>query len=244
MSAPHTRFAERAASVRVTARRRHLIAAGVVALVVGLIWLVAFSPAIAVRQVKVEGASAALEQQVRQATRSAMGRPLLRTDPAGVRRSVASLGPVRDVQVTRSFPSTLVVRVTPRTPVLVVTGPDRIGHLVDENGLSYARTDPTSAAGLPVVPLSQPVSAANQPGLRALAAVMGALSAQERGTVTQVQLDRDGAVSFHLGRLKVQWGDATQSDRKAAALRVMAPQVAAMKATSLDLSAPDRPVLS
>ena len=65
MSAPHARFAARAASLRDETRRRRLLLAGVAVLVVALVWLVVFSPVLTVRTVQVTGAPAALTDRVR-----------------------------------------------------------------------------------------------------------------------------------------------------------------------------------
>lgn len=243
MSAPHTKMALRVADIRTQSRRRAMGVGAVVVLVLGLIWLVGFSSALAVRQVQVEGASGSLAAQVTAASQSVIGRPMLRADGAAVKSRVARLGPVESVEVSKSFPSTVVVRVSVRIAVLGVAAADGHHYLVDRTGLAYQQVK-TVPAGVPVIALQTKIGPRDQPGLLALASVMDALPPAQRTSVTQVALGTDGAVSFALGQVKVRWGDASQSPLKARTLTAMQPTMAQQRSTSIDLSAPDRPILS
>ncbi|WP_050669194.1 cell division protein FtsQ/DivIB [Luteipulveratus halotolerans] len=237
---PHAKFADRAAGLRASSRRRRLLVCLCLVLVAALAWLVWFSSLLSVRTIRVEGSQGALTQQVRQEARSTLGEPLARVDVAKVRRAVAGLGPVAGVEVERGFPSTLVVRVVPRTPVLVITGQDGSRRLVDRDGRAYAPAG--SVGGLPVVPVGTGATSPAQ--LRSLAAVLGALDGGQRAQVTALQADRGGWVTFRMGALQVLWGDGSASAAKARTLRAMQPVAAGQKATRLDISTPGRPVLS
>ncbi|WP_392425798.1 cell division protein FtsQ/DivIB [Barrientosiimonas humi] len=241
MSAPHARFAARAASLRDETRRRRLLLAGVAVLVVALVWLVVFSPVLTVRTVQVTGAPAALTDRVRAVADDVVGTPVVRADTSAVQRRVAKIDGVRAVRVDRSFPRGLRVTVTPRTPVLVI---EQAGtrRLVDTEGVAYAR-GAKAPRGLPVVKVAGE-EPPGRPELSSLATVLSALPAQERARVSGLQLSSAGQVSFRLGDLAVSWGDATGSSAKARDLAALRPTIEDEGATSIDLSAPGRPVLS
>lgn len=241
MSAPHAKFVDRAAGLRASSRRRRLLAGLCLVLVGALVWLVWFSSVLSVRTIRVEGTSGALTEQVRAKAGPVRGEPLARVDASAVRRAVAGLGSVERVEVERGFPSTLVVRVVPRAPVLVIQGQGGARTLVDGRGVAYAPAGP-AAAGLPVVPVQAGATTPAQ--LRSLVAVLGALDGTQRKQVSALQADRAGWVTFRIGAVQVRWGDASASVAKAAALRAMQPVAAAQKATALDVSTPGRPVLS
>ncbi|MDE9366481.1 FtsQ-type POTRA domain-containing protein [Luteipulveratus sp. YIM 133132] len=226
-------------------RRRRLLLATVVLLTVGAAgWAVWFSSYVSVHRIRVDGGTPALATQVQRAGAGALGRPLVRVDTGAVRRSVAALGEVEQVEVSRSFPSTLVVHVTPRTPVLLARTPDGALHLIDSHGTPYGTVARPDGSRLPIVPVPDVRNPASKPGLNALVAVMDALGADLRPQVSGVAADRSGWVTFTLSGLQVRWGDADDGALKARALRTMLPTAATEKARVLDISSPERPVLS
>lgn len=238
--APHARFAARAASLRDETRRRRLLLAGVAVLVAALVWLVAFSPVLAVRTVQVTGAPPALTDRVRAVADDVVGTPVVRADTSAVRQRVAEIDGVRAVQVDRSFPRGVRVAVTPRTPVLVIEQAG-VRRLVDTEGVAYAR-GAKAPRGLPVVKVAGE-EPPGRPELSSLATVLAALPAQERARVSGLRLSSSGQVSFTLGDLAVSWGDATRSPAKARSLRALRPIIDKDGAKAVDLSSPDRPVL-
>lgn len=244
MSSPHVRIAQRAAGVRAVARRRRLIAVGVGVLGVALVWVIAFSPLIAVRHLKVEGAGSSwLRDQAAKAARPALGRPLVRADGATVLARVEDLHQVSHASVSRSLPSTLVVRVTPRVPVLAVTAPGGHRYVVDPTGYAYA--EGPAPRDVPTVRVDRPVTVGKaQPGLRTLASVMAALSVAQRAQVSQVSVAATGDVTFHLGAAVVRWGGEDQTPLKARTLAALASTVRQQRPAVVDLSVPGRPVLS
>jgi cell division protein FtsQ len=66
-----------------------------------------FTPALSVRTVRIEGAVAVPEQQVRDLLEIPSGRSMLRIDTNAVARRVVSIPKVRSARVQRIFPSTV-----------------------------------------------------------------------------------------------------------------------------------------
>ena len=130
-------------------RRLAAVAAAVVATIVLLVWTVAFSPLLGVRQVRVVGASGAAADQVRAAAHVPGGRPLVRLDTAAITARVARVPAVASAHVDTSFPSTVTITVTLRVAVgyLRVDGGYR---LMDRTGTQF-QTIAAEPRGLPVL---------------------------------------------------------------------------------------------
>jgi cell division protein FtsQ len=257
------RFAERARARRRLAWRQILIAAGSVAVVGALAWLLLLSPALALdaEQVRVTGAGTVVAvDQVHAVVDTEAGTPLPRLDTAALRSALLDVPGVRDAQVTRDWPHGLSVALVSREPVAavpesadVVTAEGDAAQddaaageevsagyaLVDEEGVKVGRAD-TPPDGLPVVQV--PVGEA-----RILAATLGVLESLpdtllvdigqvSAGTQDTVQLVlRDGAT--------VEWGSAQDPALKAAVLQALrtAPETAG--SARYDVSAPTMPVV-
>lgn len=189
-----------------------------------------------VRQIAVTGAGSVDPELVRAASGVRLGEPLLAVDTGAVRRRVAAIPAVAQVDVSRDWPSTLRVAVTERVPVALAasaSGP----VLVDATGLAY------QAAPSPPPPL--PRLAANRvapddPATRAGLAVLAALSPQLRGQVQVVTAAGPEDVSLKLaGGKQVRWGSPDGAARKAAVLAALLTQ----PGTLYDVSAPDLPTV-
>lgn len=213
-------------------RRTVLFAAvGVVLLAVAGVWLVAFSPVLGVRTVRVVGAHFLSAAQVRAAADVVHGTPLVRLDTGAVARRVDALPEVASARVSTSFPGTVVVTVTERQPVGVVARSGRF-VLVDRTGRLY-RTVADRPARLPefVVPGSGAAA-------RAVATVAAALPTRLRPAVRSIQALDAGSITVVLthGRI-VQWGSAARSADKARIVQVLMHRAD----RQLDVSDPDHP---
>jgi cell division protein FtsQ len=207
------RFNQRARKRRLRAAAPWLagLAAAVLLALVG--WVLYASPLLGVRGIEVHGNSIVTVDQVRAAARVPDGAPLASLDLGEVRRRVQTLPAVRQAQVTRDWPSTVVVTVTERTPVAVVSRPDKRYDLIDASGVVF-RTVPSRPAGLPLVVLSTP--GPKDPSTRAALQVLAALSGELRGLLGTLAAPSPDGIRLQLsdGR-QVVWGDAAGSDVKA-----------------------------
>lgn len=226
-------FARRARLVRRSARRWRLATAVVLVLAVAAAWLVWWSPLLVVRTVRVEGATGAVADQVRAAARLPGGEHLAGLDVEDISRQVATVAAVRDVVVSRSWPSTVVIRVQQRVAVAVVRDSSGGLHLADATGDAFAAVA-SAPDGLPVVtaPASDPAA------VQAVVAVLGAIPAGLRAQVSSAGADSPDSVQLRLGHLTVVWGSASDSVLKAQVLQALRHHEP--KATRIDVSAPDR----
>jgi cell division protein FtsQ len=228
------RFALRARQVR---RAGWLWKVGVplvVVVVVAALWLVVWGPLLVLRSVTVPGVRADVAQQVRTAAALPRGVQLSRLDLAAAQHRVAGIPAVRSVEVSRSWPSSVVIRVTLRQPVAVVKDGQGALHLADGTGTTYAVV--TSApAGLPVVSANVTDPAAVQ----AVVQVLAALPAKLRSQVSSASAKDPDAVILAFGKVSVVWGSAADSATKVLVLQALRRDNPSVK--RFDLSAPQAP---
>jgi cell division protein FtsQ len=193
-------------------RRWWLMGTVAVAVVAASAWMVFGTSVLSVREVRVTGSHIAGVERVRAAADVADGTPLATVDTAAVADRVREIPSVADVDVSRSWPSTLVIVVTERKPVAVVrSGPTYL--VLDAGGVVFDQVA-TRPAGVLLLDVASPGpdDAATRAGLTvALALTPGLLTRTK-------QLVADSSTSIHLdlvdGRVVI-WGDAAQSEVKA-----------------------------
>lgn len=244
------RFAQRARRRRLLSLRPLLIGFAIIAVIVFLGWLVFGSVFLSVQKVAVSGESRLSAASVKRAAQVPVNKPMVLLDVTAIRHRVEALPQVRSVTVERSWPNTVDITVVERKPVAVVK----------QNGKPLALVDPTGVliANVSAVPAGMSVLALSSPGpgdlsTRAALGVVVALPASLRATVAEIQAPTPASVTLKLASgITVVWGDATNSRRKAQALKALlhnqahpAPnldshgrQVPPKKATVFDVSDP------
>ncbi|HVP62313.1 MAG TPA: FtsQ-type POTRA domain-containing protein [Myxococcaceae bacterium] len=149
------RRADGAAS-RAPGGRTILRGLGLVALLASLGWVgvqldgwAASSPRVALRTVRVQGLRRATEKELLRLAGVAPGMNLWSLDPAAVAQAMGAHPWVRTVEVTRSLPDTLQLRVEERSPVALAS----LGELyvVDAEGAPFKRLSPGEALDLPLL---------------------------------------------------------------------------------------------
>lgn len=233
--------ADQLAQARRATRRRdrwRQVAAVVVAagLVAGLAWLLGYSDLLAVRDARVEGVAGPLAEQVEAAAAVPIGVPLARVDTAAVAQRAESVADVASVTVSRGWPQTLVLRVTPRVGLATMASEGE-WRLVDADGVVFASL-PLPADDLPILEAPE-----GEDGLdRRVAGVSVAtvLPPDVLRSVERIEASSPGGVRLLLrdGRVVV-WGTAEDAERKAEVLTVLL----GTPATAYDVSVPDRPTL-
>lgn len=203
---------------RRSSRRRWPVLAAVLALVLGLGWLVGFSSALGARTVSVSGEHRVSAEQVIAAARIRHGAPLARLDTAAVRARVAAIPAVRTVTVSVSYPATVHIRVTERVAVGYRLGADGV-VLVDAADVQFA-TVPRPPHDLPELAVT-----GDQVRSAAAATVAAALPAGFAGAVARIAVPTAQSITLTLtdGRT-VLWGGTDRSDEKAKLVPVLVHQ--------------------
>lgn len=233
---------EARASAERSARRgriRHRIAHGLAVLLplAGLAWVLLASSWLGVDRIEVVGLERLPPAAAVEVAGVARGTPLARVDTGAVERRVARLAPVADVAVRRTWPGTLTVEVTERTPAGGVLQDGRY-TLLDATGVAFA-----TEAALPtgVVRLQVLDPGPDDPSTLASLEVYAALPEALRSRVRIVRATSPSAVVLRLddGR-QVVWGRPGETDTKAAAALALLSK----PGTSYDVSAGDVVVVS
>ncbi|HEX2895979.1 MAG TPA: FtsQ-type POTRA domain-containing protein [Marmoricola sp.] len=226
-------FARRRWGRRLRRARPFLYAALALAVVLGGVWLVFFSSVVTVRDVSVQGTRTISSVRVRAVAKTPIGLQLARVDLGAIRARVETIPAVKSVSVSRSWPHTVAISITERTPVAVV---DRGAGLqaVDEDGVLFG-SYPRQPADLPLLQTAPDV---NAEALSEAAHVVTSLRPDIRAIVDRVEVESVDRIRLHLsGGRTVMWGRAEQSAEKASVLAVLLHQ----KAQEIDVSVPERP---
>jgi cell division protein FtsQ len=205
-----------------------------VLLVVGGGWALYFSSWLTARQVDVTGTASLSTVRVRAVAHVPVGRPLARLDLAAIQARVESIGAVDHAEVSRSWPHTVHIAVTERTPVAVV---DRGAGLqqVDASGVLFG----APANRPPGMPLVKADPGMDSEALAQAGQVAAALPGDLVGRVDylEVRSPDDIVLRLHDGRTVV-WGSAVDSDRKADIADVLLHR---KDVRIVDVSVPGRP---
>ncbi|NAZ88317.1 cell division protein FtsQ/DivIB, partial [Kineococcus indalonis] len=228
---------------RAPLRRRAALGAAALAVLVALAgWVALASPWLRVQQVRVSGTERTDAERVRALVDGQRGGALAAVDTRALSRRVgAALPLVESVDVRRSWPSTLEVRVRERQAVAAVPSTTGGVDLVDAEArvLQHADAAPT---GVPL--LSVDVERTRAGTLREALAVNGSLSTAVRSRVASITARSPDAVALQLADgPSVLWGDASRPERKAQVLLRLLEDPVAAAAQSIDVSAPDAPAV-
>ncbi|AYG04757.1 FtsQ-type POTRA domain-containing protein [Gryllotalpicola protaetiae] len=224
-----------------TRRRRQLQfgIAGFVVLVLGGAVVTAYSPVMALRHIEVVGTHNVAASDVQQALRGELGTPLPLVKSADVRHALDDFRLIESYSTQLEPPSTLVVRITERTPLAVVKQGSSY-EVVDQAGVVLS-AGATPQAGLPVVTVPAGQEPQDSAGFAAAAAVIAALPAAVRTTVTGASATGANNVTLTLaGGKQVVWGDTGQMDLKTADLQALLKGAAG--ASVYDVSSPRAPI--
>ncbi|WP_391858200.1 cell division protein FtsQ/DivIB [Streptomyces silvisoli] len=241
---------------RLRLSRRGVLAllVAVVLLLAGGTYLVYGSPWLRVRQVEVSGTRVLTPDQVRAAAAVRIGTPLVSVDTRAVADRLRSgLLRIASVDVERSWPDSIALKVTERTPKAVLKKDGKFQEL-DAGGVRFA-VDSTPPSGVPFVELAGDAASTDQnqsPSnryfgtdrlLHAAAQVAMDLPESVQKQTQAIQVRSFDAISLELtGGRSVLWGSAERGAQKAAALAAL--MKAQGSATHYDVSAPTAPASS
>lgn len=237
------RVRARRVQVRRAAGRRRLHRLVAVAAVLGVLTAaagLALSPLLAVHTVTVRGAGPQQAAVIR-AAGIHPGDPMVFVHSGRAAAAVEHLPWVASARVHRSFPNTVTITVTPRTPVAWAdTGAGQM-VVVDARGVVLARA-PTAALPLPqLIGLRHLAAPGGRIAPTSPAAAAGALDPTLGPRVTTLMAGPQGLVALVLGGPQLRFGDPASLPAKAhAAAAVLGALV--RPATYIDVSVPSAPV--
>jgi len=221
------------------ARRRRigwLVVTTVVAIVGVLIAVAVFSPILALREVRVEGATRVDPAAVADAVSGQLGTPLALLDDERIRGELGQFASIRSFSTELAPPGTLIIHIVERTPIGLVATPTGF-EVVDAAGV-VLESSPTRPDVLPLLQLDADGVAGR--GFAAMAAVLVALPPEVLAQVDSITARTRDDVTLVLAGSdqRVVWGSASDSDRKARILAALLARFAASGPGEYDVSAP------
>jgi cell division protein FtsQ len=213
----------------------------------GSIWLLYGSPWLRVRHISVSGTRVLTRAEVREASGVRLGTPLISLDTDAIEaRLRRKLPRIDSVEVARSWPQGIGLKVTERTPVLFVGNAGKFIE-VDREGVRFATVSSPPKA-VPALQLTVGHSAAQRRfGVgrldRAAARVVQDIPAAVARDVRNVKVGSYDSISLELsGGRTVMWGSSEKGRAKAVTL--IALMKAAPGARHFDVSVPTAPASS
>lgn len=223
------------------ARRRRLawlIGGGSVVLLAVVVVVAAYSPLMALREIRVEGASRLDANEIRASLEGELGTPLPLVDGGEVHRALSGFSLIERYSTESIPPDTLVVRIVEREPVGVLESNGGFA-VVDAAGVVMERAE-AMPDGLPRIDAEGGIAG---DGFAAATGVIRSLPAEMRSALVSVTATTADDVRFELaGGTEVVWGGVRESGLKAEVLanlmRVAPPETV----SRYDVSSPESPV--
>lgn len=228
-----------------------ILALAVVLLGAGAVWAVYGSQWLRVERVSVSGTRILTPQQVRKAADVPVGKPLISVDTDAIEaRLRAKLPRIDSVDVTRSWPHEIGLKVTERKPVLVVQRGRNFVE-VDDEGVRFA-TVSEAPRGVPLLEWETSSSSSAAASLRRFGEarlareavkVAGALPAAVARDTRVVKVRSYDDISLELsGGRTIAWGNSEKGAAKARTITALIK--ASPDARHFDVSVPTAPASS
>jgi cell division protein FtsQ len=201
--------------------------------VIGLAgWIIFVSPLFGIKQVQITGVGLLTEAEVLQAAAVPLGQPLTRVDTGSIGERVAKLPAAESVEVIRSWPSTLHIKVIERVGVAVVKQ-DTVFGVFDRFGVQFISAPAPPVGTVEVIlPQNMPADRAMRDALK----VIASLTAQLRDQLIRLVVNGPAGIQLLLEKDRmVTWGDAEESDLKAKVATALLTQ----KGKRIDVSVPE-----
>ncbi|MEU2332321.1 FtsQ-type POTRA domain-containing protein [Streptomyces sp. NPDC006654] len=217
----------------------------------GSLWLFYGSSWLRVRHVSVSGTAVLTPEQVREAAAVPVGAPMVSVDTDAIEARLRRRLPrIDEIDVVRSWPHGIGLKVTERTPVLLIAKGGMFTE-VDKKGVRFA-TVSQAPEGAPALELSPARSGSATASLRRFGtdrlvreavAIAGDIPAAVRRDTQTLKVRSYDDISLLLtGGRTVRWGSAENGAAKARTLTAL--MKAASGARHFDVSVPTAPASS
>lgn len=195
-----------------------------------------FSPALAVKSIRVDGVVRVDGVALQAALDEQLGTPLALVDEGAIVEALEQFPLIRSFAIERQPPDSILVRISEREPIAAIARDDGY-HLVDPAGVSVlVNAEPVE--GVPVIDLrGQDVESV---AFRSVVEVLLAMPADLRARVVEVAAASRDDVTLSLSGVgqTVAWGSADDSALKARVLATLMGTVDPGRAGQFDVSAP------
>lgn len=215
---------------------QRLLAVVIVLAVAGLGYLLVFTPVVGVGSVEVIGVKRLEKAKVLKLADIAKDYPMVRVNTDGAEERIATLPQVEQVEVSRSWPSTISIEITERRPIAYFDAQDGL-WLVDRFGVPFHRVGQRPGR-LPELKIA--TVASDDRTTRAATSVLTAIGSGLRDRVNMITARSPHSLTMNLsGGQVVRWGDDSQIERKSRVLRALLTR----PGKYYDVSSPELPTV-
>lgn len=241
------RLEEKAHARRTRLLHRALVVLGVILAAVAVMWVLFFSPLCRVSSddVKVEGANRWVSsQRVAEVASSEIDKSLLLVSSGNLSKAVSAVPGVESVTISKSFPNTLTLRVTPRVPRAIIKDNSGTLSVVDKDAVVIA-TVHQQFSGVPLIQVDDADKELASRAVKQALSVLASVPTSLLSKLTKVTaMTQDSVTTQTKDGHTIIWGNASQMKLKSVVVQdiLSSPKVLGAK-TSIDVSAPQRPIL-
>ncbi|MDO4913575.1 MAG: FtsQ-type POTRA domain-containing protein [Bifidobacteriaceae bacterium] len=230
--------------------QRAAIIIATIACVVGLSWLLFFSPYLRYESanVTISGATEWVnENSVNSLAKKQLHKALLLVSTSEIQDTIANIPGVTSVEVTKSFPKSVVVKVTAKKPTAILKTADSKSMVaVDSEGRILNIVKNASIAGIPAIQVDKINSALKTKSVEQALLVLNSLPEGLRSRITDVQAHTQDSITTVLdgGKITLFWGDSSDLALKKAVIdKIINDPTKIGENNYVDVSAPLRPVM-
>ncbi|OPY57704.1 MAG: Cell division protein DivIB [Pelotomaculum sp. PtaU1.Bin035] len=207
------------------------------------------SPLFEVHRILVRGNQFLIEDKIRSVADINAGVNIFKLNLATVAKNLKTIPMIKEVQVTRVLPSTVLVTIKERRPLgLLATGEGCIE--VDEEGIYLQKTG-AGAPGLPVITgikadVPSPGEILKAERLEDALEVISGMPGEVIGKLSEVHVDQDGQIKIYtLEGTQCRFGPATEVKEKSAVFAQLLKELSKQgaKVKYIDLSSTGTPVV-
>lgn len=207
------------------------------------------SPFFEVHRVQVRGNQFLSEEKIRSVADIGIGINIFKLDLAVASSNLKLVPMIKEAQVARSLPSTVVITVKERSPLGLL--PTKEGFIeVDEEGV-YLQKASAGTPGLPVITgvqgdIPNPGQVVRAERLGDALVVIGGLPGEAVANLSEVHVDEDGQIRIYtIEGIQCRFGSATEIQEKGAVFSQLLLELRKQgaKVKYIDLSCAGQPVV-
>ncbi|RSX55703.1 POTRA domain, FtsQ-type superfamily [Bifidobacterium dolichotidis] len=232
-----------------TVLKRVGISTGIVAVIVGLVWLLFFSPVLRLESsnITVTGANDWVnENRIMTIAQTQAGKSLLLVSGSDVEQDLRNIPGVSEAHATKTFPNKFEVSIVSQRPaaMLKIKGTDQL-IAVDNHARVLNTVEGKSVEGIPVIEVDNAEKAIKNKGIINAVTILDAMPEWLRSQVTEVTAATQDSIATKLNTgVTIQWGSSADLKLKMAVVDKILndPNVLGDK-TEINVSAAQRPII-
>lgn len=217
--------------------------------VIGLVWLLFFSPVLRLEaaNISINGANEWVsEQQIRDIAQQQAGKSLLLVSTNDVTTKLKDIPGVTQAEAKRKFPQGMEVTVTAQKPAAMLKVGDSALTAVDSQARVLNSVNGASAEGIPVIEVESVDSGLQNRAVQEALKILSALPESMRSSVTAVKAQTQDSITTELngGDRIIVWGDSSELKLKMAVVdKIINDPTKIGDKHQVDVSAPYRPII-